>query len=53
MLTKTMTSFEGKNMECFGKLRYRINLYLHDYKLSVEIDKDDDDHRDIEYELKI
>ena len=53
MLTKIMTSFEGENMECFSKLRYRISLYLHDYKLSLEIHKDDDDHRDIEYELKI
>ena len=35
-----MSSFEGKNMRTqYNVLSYRIDLYFHDYKLTIEIDE--------------
>ena len=40
VLTKIVNSFEGENMETQNSiLSYKIDLYFHDYKLAVEIDK--------------
>ena len=40
VLTKIMSSFEGENMQTqYNVLSYRIDLYFHDYKLAIEIDK--------------
>ena len=40
VLTKIMNSFEGENMETQNSiLSYKIDLYFHDYKFAVEIDK--------------
>ena len=54
MLSKTMSSFDGGNMQTQYKvLSYRIDLYLHDYKLAIEIDKNGYGDRNIVYEIKI
>ena len=33
-------------------LRYRIELYFHDYKLAIEIDENEKSDRNIDYEIK-
>ena len=39
VLTKIMSSFEGKNVQTqYNFLGYRIDLYFHDYKVEIEID---------------
>ena len=39
VLTKLKSSFEGENMQTQNSaLRYRIDLYFHDYKLTIKID---------------
>ena len=49
-----MISFEGENMQTqntdFG---YRIDLYLHDYRLAKEIDKNEHSDRNIDHKIKI
>ena len=41
-------TFEGENIQTHYKvLGYEIDLYFHDYKLSVEIDEKDHQDRDI------
>ena len=40
VVTKIRSSFEGENMQTqYNVLSYRIDLYFHDYKLAIEIDK--------------
>ena len=44
-------AFEGENMQSeYYKLGYRIDLYFHDYRLTIETDEFDHCDRDIEYE---
>ena len=53
MLTKIMSSFEGKNMQTqYNILVYRIGQYFHDYKLAIEIDENGHSDRNIYYEIK-
>ena len=48
-----MSSFEGRNMKTqYNGLGYRIKLYLHDYKLAIEIDENGHSNRSINYEIK-
>ena len=51
-LTKIMSSLEGENIQTQDKvLSYRINLYVHDYKLTIEIDGNEQSYRNIDYEI--
>ena len=36
----------------YNVLRYRIDLYFHDYKLAIEIDKNGHSDRNINYKIK-
>ena len=36
----------------YNVLRYRIDLYFHDYKLPIEIDKNGHSDRNINYKIK-
>ena len=50
---KIRCSFEGENMQTqFSVLGYRINLYFHDYKLAIKMDKNGHNDRNIDYEVK-
>ena len=52
LLTK-MSPLDGENMQTqYNVLSYRVDLYFHDYKLSIEIDENG--HRDgnIDYKIK-
>ena len=51
VLTKIKSSFQGENMQTqYSVLRYRTDLYSHDYKPSVLIDKNS--HNDIILTMK-
>ena len=53
VLTKIKSSFEGKNMKTqYTVLGYRIDLYFHNYKLAIEIDKNGNSDRNIDYEIR-
>ena len=53
MPTKIKSSFERENMQTqYCEIDYRIDLYFHDYKLEIEIDKNDQRDRHIDYEIK-
>ena len=44
--------FEGKDIQAQYKvLGYRIDLYFHDYRLAIEVDKFCHKDRDIDYEI--
>ena len=44
-----MNSFEGENMQTqYNVLCYRVNLYFHDCKLSIEIDENGPSDRNID-----
>ena len=48
-----MSSFEGENMQTqYNVLSYRIDLYFHDYKLTIEIDENGQSHGNIDYDIK-
>ena len=48
-----MSSLEGKNIQTEYKfLSYRVNLYFHDYKLTIEIDENRHRDTNINYEFK-
>ena len=48
-----MSSFDGENMQTQYKvLSYRIDLYFHDYKPAIEIDKNAHGDRNIVYKIK-
>ena len=36
----------------YGILGYRVDLYFHDYKLAIEVDKFGHSDRNIDYEIK-
>ena len=45
--------FEGENIQaCYKVLGYEIDLYFHDYKLTLEIDEKDNQDRDINREIE-
>ena len=49
-----MSSFKGENiLTQYNVLTYRIDLYLHDNKLAIEIDENRHSDRNIDYEMKI
>ena len=53
VLTKIMNSFEGESIETqYNVLSYRIDLYFHDYKLTIEIDENGHSDRNIDYKIK-
>ena len=53
VLTKIMSSFEGENMQTqYNVLSYTIDLYFHDYKLTIEIYENGHSDRNIDYEIK-
>ena len=48
-----MSSFEGENMQTqYNVLSYTIDLYFHDYKLTIEIYENGHSDRNIDYEIK-
>ena len=48
-----MDTFEGENIETkYRVLKYKIDLYFHDYKLAVEIDEKGHKGRNSEHETK-
>ena len=53
VLELVMDAFEGENTQTqYGALGYRIDLYFHDYKLTIEVDEKGDKDRKIDYEIK-
>ena len=53
VLIKIISSFEGENMQTqYNALGYGIDLYFHDYKLAIDIDKNGDSNRNTDYEIK-
>ena len=53
VLTKSMISLEGENMQTqYTKFGYRIDWYLHDYKLAKQIDENGHSDRNVDYGLK-
>ena len=53
LVTKIRSSFEGENMQTrYSVLRYRVDLYCHEYELTIEIDENRHDCRNIEHEIK-
>ena len=51
VLKSIMDAFEGENMQC-NVLGYRIDLYFHDYKLAIEVNKKDHKDRNIDHEIQ-
>ena len=53
MLGETKNVFERENMQNeYGILGCRVDLYFHDYKLAIEVDKFGHSDRNIDYEIK-
>ena len=53
MLTKTISSLEGENMQIqYDVSGCRIDLYFHDYKLAIEIDENGHSDRNNGYKIK-
>ena len=53
VLKSVIDAFEGENMQTqYSVLGYRIDLFLHDYKLAIEIDEKGDHDRNIDHEIK-
>ena len=47
------SSFEGENIQPqFNVLSYRIDLYIHEYKLAKKFDENKHSDRNIDYEIK-
>ena len=52
-LDSIKNAFEGENIQIHDRvLGYEIDIYFHDYKLAVEIDKKDHQDRDISREIE-
>ena len=52
VLTKIISSFDGEIMQTrYNYLTYRIDLYFHDYKLSIEIDENGHIDRNIDCKI--
>ena len=53
VLTKIKISCKGENIQTeYSVLGYRIDLYFHDYKLTIEIGDNGHSDRNIDYEIK-
>ena len=53
MLGETKNVFERENMQNeYEILGCRVDLYFHDYKLAIEVDKFGHSDRNIDYEIK-
>ena len=53
VLKSIMDPFEGENMQTqYSILGYKIDLYFHDYKLAVEVDKKVHKDINIDHEIK-
>ena len=53
VLKSVMDEFEGENMQTqYSVLGYRIDLYFHDYKLAIEVDKKSHKDRNIDHEIQ-
>ena len=50
--TRILSSFEEENMQALYVLGYRIDLYFHDYNLTIEIDENGHSKRNMDYETK-
>ena len=49
-----MDAFEGENIQTqYSVLDYRIDIYFHDYKLVVEVDRKVHKDRNIDHEMQI
>ena len=49
LLTKINSSFKGENLQTqYSVLGYRIDLYFHDYELTIEIDENGHSDRNID-----
>ena len=47
-----MSSIEGENMQTqYNVLRRRIDIYFHNYKLTIEIYENANSDRNIDYEI--
>ena len=52
VLTKIISSFDGEIMQTrYNVLTYRVDLYFHDYKLSIEIDENGHIDRNIDCKI--
>ena len=46
-------AFEGEDMQTrYTVIRYRIDLYFHEYKLATKVDKSGHNDRNIDYEIQ-
>ena len=53
VISTTKDAFEGKNMQRqYTVLGYRIDLYFHEHKLAIEVDKLGHNDRSIDYEIE-
>ena len=53
VLTRIMSSCKGENMQTqYNVLGYGIDLYLHHYKIAIEIDENEHSDKSIDYEIK-
>ena len=53
VLKSVMDAFEGENLQNqYSALGYRIDLYFHDYKLSIEVDEKGNEDRHTDHEIK-
>ena len=53
VLKSIMDIFKAEDMENqYSVLNYRIDLYFHDYKLTIEIDEKGDQDRNQDYETQ-
>ena len=53
MLESIKDAFEGENMQTqYNVLGYKIDIYFHEYKLSVEVDKLGHNDINIDYEMQ-
>ena len=53
VLRSIMDKFKGENMQTqYSVLSCRTDFYFHVHKLTVEVDENDHNYRDIDYEIK-
>ena len=53
VLKSVMDAFEGENMQTqYSVLGYRIDLYFHDHKLTIEVDEKGHKDRNIDHGIK-
>ena len=53
VLEAVKDAFEGENMQIqHNVLGYRIDLYFHDYRLTIEVDEYGHNNRNIDYEIQ-